>query len=838
MKRISLINRCLAFILAVSVSAFLNTSAYGEWVEQKKIRAIEDASGNFFGYSAVIDANYAIVGAYGDTEDGNEQVGSAYIFAYYGTAWTQQSKLCGSSVQEADRFGYSVSLSGDYCIVGTPGDDEKGTDSGCAYVFKRQSQSWVEQVKLTAADSSPDASFGCSVSISGEYLIVGAHKDDDNGPRSGSAYIFKHDANTGEWLEQVKLKRSHYTPFDEFGISVHTRGDKAIVGAHYGNGNTSNSGSAHIYARAAAGEQWIEQARITAADGAIGDAFGYSVGIDANYAVIGAYSDDDRGDGSGSVYVFADEGQGWLEQVKLTASDGTAADFLGYSVSISGHRVIAGAYGEDDYRSNFGCAYVFERAGTNWVEQTKLTAIDGATEDRLGHCVSLSGEIAIAGAFQSDDNGADSGSVHIFRLDNAGWERAGKLVPWGADGAVRKFLGWSVSIDGDYGAVGAWGDTDKGHDSGAVYMLKREETGWKQASKVRASDASADDAFGYSVWINGDYMIAGAYGKDDNGSGSGAAYIFSREGIKWVEQAKLVASDAAPYDFFGIAVSIVHGSISGDYAIIGANWDDDNGPQSGSAYIYKRGETGWGHQAKLLASDGWVEDNFGISVAISGEYAVVGAYGDDDYKGAAYVFKRQGTTWVEQAKLSASDGAGDDFFGYSVSLSANGAYCAVGAAHEGVGAEHAGAVYVFRRDGTNWTQEAKLTTSDGIDFDNFGIGVSISGDSSYLVAGSFYDTPNGSYSGSAYIFRHEGTQWIETTKLVPSDGHSYAIFGYSVSISGEYVLSGADGDDEAGADSGAAYIFKRGCPDADMNGDCIVDFADFTLLTNQWLHRD
>ena len=365
MKKISLINRWLGFVLAVSVSAVLSTSAYGEWVEQKKIRALEDASDNYFGYSAVVDANYAIVGAYGDTEDGYEQVGSAYIFKLEGTGWTQQTKLRAGSPWQMGQLGYSVSLSGDYCIAGAPGDDDQGVDAGSAYIFKREGENWTQKAKLTASDGSAGDGFGGSVSISADYVIVGASKDDEDGTRSGSAYIFKRDPNTETWVEQIKLKRSQDTPFDELGISVFINGTSAIVGAHYGNGNTNSCGAAHIYAREPNSENWIEQARVTSSDGAVGDRFGYSVAIEGDYAVIGSHKDDDRGDSSGSVYVFKWDGYSWVQQSKITASDGTIADFFGYNVSINNERIIAGTYGEDDYGSNFGCAYILRREGTS-----------------------------------------------------------------------------------------------------------------------------------------------------------------------------------------------------------------------------------------------------------------------------------------------------------------------------------------------------------------------------------------------------------------------------------------------------------------------------------------
>ena len=193
-----------------------------------------------------------------------------------------------------------------------------------------------------------------------------------------------------------------------------------------------------------------------------------------------------------------------------------------------------------------------------------------------------------------------------------------------------------------------------------------------------ASDGAASDEFGVSVAISGDTLVVGAHGDNDNGTNSGSAYIFTRSGtLAWTQQAKLTASDGAADDEFGGSVAI-----SGDTVVVGAVWNDDNGTDSGSAYIFTRSGTAWTEQAKLTASDGAADDNFGNSVAISGDTVVVGAWHDDDNgtdSGSAYIYTRSGTAWTEQAKLMASDGAADDEFGDSVAIS--GDTVVVGAFH-------------------------------------------------------------------------------------------------------------------------------------------------------------
>ena len=315
-----------------------------------------------------------------------------------------------------------------------------------------------------------------------------------------------------------------------------------------------------------------------------------------------------------------------------------------------------------------------------------------------------------------------------------------------SNGAVDDEFGHSVSISGDYAVVGAHFDDDNGSASGSAYVFKRTGTSWTQEAKLLPSDGAADDVFGQSVFISGDYAFVGARGDDDNGSLSGSAYVFKRTGTTWTEESKLLASDGAIGDFFGESVSI-----SGDYAVVGAWADDDNGSVSGSAYVFKRSGTSWAQEAKLLPSDGAAEDRFGASVSISGDYAVVGAWSDDDngnLSGSAYVFKRSGTSWAQEAKLLPSDGAAEDLFGLSVSIS--GDYAVVRNAGDDDNGSNSGSAYLFKRSGTSWAQEAKLLASDGAAEDLFGYSVSISGD--YAVVGAIWDDDNGDRSGSAYVY--------------------------------------------------------------------------------------
>jgi len=407
-----------------------------------------------------------------------------------------------------------------------------------------------------------------------------------------------------------------------------------------------------------------------------------------------------------------------------------------------------------------------------------------------------------------------------------------------SDGAQYDWFGGSVSIssDGTTALVGASGDDDKGLiSSGAAYIFKYNGTTWQQAAKLTASDGAIYDRFGVSVSINSDGTAAlvGAEGDDDKGSVSGSAYIFKYNGTTWQQVAKLTASDGVEDDTFGFSVSI---SGDGTTALIGAYNDDDMGWQSGSAYIFKYNGTSWQQVKKLIASDGAEQEKFGVSVSISsdGTTAVVSSPLDDVTRfnlGSAYVFKYEGITWLEIAKLLPGDEA--FLFGSSVSTSSDGTTVLVGAFGDDNMGEPSDSAYIFKYNGTSWQQVVKLTASDGAADDYFGLSVSINSDgTTALISAPAYH-----YSddiGAAYIFKYDGTTWQRVKKLTASDGAPGDSFGYSVSINsdGTTALIGAQYDDDKGADSGSAYVFKVVIGDLDNDAD--VDFDDYTMFVSSF----
>jgi hypothetical protein len=697
-----------------------------------------------------------VVGAYAADTPAGVNAGAAYVFVRSEDSWTVQQKVLPADGATGDSFGYSVSIGAETLVVGAvTGSTPGGAVSGSAYVFVRSGTAWSQQQKLVASDAAADDLFGVSVSVSGDTAVAGAYADDiPGGMNAGSAYVFVRSGTT--WTQQQKLLASDGAPFDFFGFSVSVSGDTVVAGAYREtNAGGVGAGSAYVFSRS--GTTWSQQQKLVASDPEVNLFFGYSVSVSGDTIVAGAYLDDDAGGvDAGSAYVFVRSGTTWTQQQKLLPPDGAASDWFGFSISISGDTVAAGAKLADAAGGvDAGAAYVFARSGTTWTQQQKLLATDALTAgDDFGFAVAASGDTVVVGAPRDDTpGGVDAGSAYVFVRSGTTWSEQGKLVA--SDGSAGDLFGSSVSVDGDTVVVGAYtADTPGGVNAGAAYVFVRAGTAWAEQQKLLAPDGASNASFGYSVSVSGDTVVASAVTDDAPGGPlSGSAYVFVRSGTTWAEQQKLLASDGAADDLFGTSASV-----SGDTVVVGAYGDDTpGGVNAGSAYVFVRSGMVWGEQQKLMASDGLAGDVFGFAVSLSGETAVVGAFGDDTPggvdAGSAYVFVRAGATWTEQQKLLSPDAAASALFGSSVSISAN--TVMVGAGWEdSAGGSDAGTAYVFVGSGGTWADPRRIRARDGAGGDLLGAAVSVSGDT-MIVGAPADDTPGGVDAGSALVRRRQ-----------------------------------------------------------------------------------
>ena len=454
-----------------------------------------------------------------------------------------------------------------------------------------------------------------------------------------------------------------------------------------------------------------------------------------------------------------------------------------------------------------------------------------------------------------------------------------------ASNTGEDLFGHSVAIDGDTMVVGAPqedssatgvdGDQtdDSATDSGAAYVFTRSGGTWSQQAYLKSSDTDPGDLFGFSVAVAGDTVVVGSIGEDSNATGvdgdstddsatnSGAAYVFTRSGGTWSQQAYLKPSSTDNGDFFGASVGIsddtvVVGAYFEDSAATGVDGNDadNSATNSGAAYVFTRSGSAWSQQAYLKASNTGNADDFGFSVAIEGDTVVVGSIGEDSDAtgvngnqldnstingGAAYVFARSGSTWSQQAYLKASNTDASDIFGNSVAV--DGDTVVVGAPNEDSGATgvdgnqadnsatESGGGYVFTRSGGSWSQQAYVKASNTDADDSFGVSVEVLGDTA--VFGAHRESSNStgingnegdnsaSNSGAAYVLTRSGNTWSQQNYLKASNTDTGDVFGFSVATSGDTVVVGADGErsnatgvdgnqaDNSIANAGAAYVF-------------------------------
>lgn len=380
--------------------------------------------------------------------------------------------------------------------------------------------------------------------------------------------------------------------------------------------------------------------KIAAEDGVTKDSFGASVAISGDTVIVGAVLDDDLGEDSGSAYIFVRNDDGtWTQQAKLLAPDGKAGDFFGNAVALSNDTAVVGAPYAQDKGIATGVAHVYTRNGSTWTHQTTLVPNGSVVDDQIGYAVAIDGDSILIGAPGDDEVAMDAGAAYTFQRSGTSWMAQNKLVP--TPGGAAGYFGVSVALSNSTALVGAW-DDGSAKNAGIAFAYTSNGSGWALESTLLPTDPGTEDTFGYSVALSGDTALIGASGDDDAGKNSGSAYVFTRNGTSWAQDQKLAPSDAAADDVFGSSVAVWN-----DFAVVGAYWDDDRGQYSGATYTFALTNGRWTQQDKHAPSDGIAGQKFGCAVAIDGDLAIAGAYGDDEKgieSGAAYVFSVTGTT--------------------------------------------------------------------------------------------------------------------------------------------------------------------------------------------------
>ncbi len=569
----------------------------------------------------------------------------------------------------------------------------------------------------------------------------------------------------------------------------------------------------------------VELTKLIASDGTNNNYMGNSAAVQGQTAIIGAYGDNS---GQGSAYIFMRNENGaddWGEVVKLTAFDGSTSDSFGWAVAIDGHTAVVGAPADDTGTAvNQGGAYIFERntgGSNNWGIVKKLAASDGTTNDLLGGDVAISGDTIVLGA-QGADIGANNeqGAAYVFERNCGGSNNWGQVAKIAAtNGAAGDEFGLDVDIDKDHIIVGTWLYND---GPGAAYIFERNTGGidnWGQVAGLTASDGATGDNFGASVTINGDFAAVGAPDTDIGGNtNQGSVYIFARNvggANAWGEVKKITAEDGRPFDSFGERFSL-----SMDRSkILAGSPDAEIGLNSGqgAAYLFERNHGGmdnWGQVCEISSTDGATGNNFGKAVAMEGDTAIAGAWrttiGSNANQGAAYVFHLQNNKWINKTRAVASDGTAGEYFGIWADI--DGDTFVSGVRNDNIGTNiQQGSVYIFERNlggAENWGQAGKLISTNYEPYMNMGRSVAISRDT--VIAGAYFANIGANVQqGAAFIFERNfggSNNWGQVKKLIASDGAPSANAGRGVAIDGDTVVMSGHRQD---AETGAAYIFER-----------------------------
>lgn len=374
-----------------------------------------------------------------------------------------------------------------------------------------------------------------------------------------------------------------------------------------------------------------------------------------------------------------------------------------------------------------------------------------------------------------------------------------------ADPAFDPEFGASVALHGTTAMIGAQQAQIGGNEAqGAVYVFQESDGVWTRTQKLVADDGQAFDTFGDAVVFNGTTALIGAYGEMINGNFSqGAVYVFTLSDGSWSQTQKITADDGQMFDNFGYSLGL-----SGTTALIGADGAavGDNASQ-GKVYVFNESGGTWTEVQTLVADDGGIGDIFGYSIAFDGTTAVIGAYGNNGYQGAAYLFGETGGTWSQSQKLVADDGASNTYFGYATALSGSTILIGSWGANPG-GNDTQGAAYIFTDTGGTWSQTQELLADDGAAGDKFGHSVALEGTTALIGADGW---SNSSAQGAVYDFDASGGVFVQSQTLVAEDGAPADQFGLPVTLDGDTALIGSwlwrSPEDTI---PGSAYFFTRG----------------------------
>ncbi|MEM7247362.1 MAG: thrombospondin type 3 repeat-containing protein [Acidobacteriota bacterium] len=677
-----------------------------------------------------------------------------------------------------------------------------------ALVYRQEGRgSWVEVIELVPGAA---GGFGASVAVAGDLIVVGAPEDDDRNDDAGAVYVFQRDAGDPDaWGEVAKLAAIDARRTQGFGHDVALAGDLLVVGAPGDDALGTDNGAAYVLRRDASSPiGWVQLTKLTDDDAEDDDRFGTGVGLADDVIVVGGalgYWIHRRTPGSDT----------WVELIEHAIADRSLERDEDRSVAISGELVVVGS-ARDDFRRK-GAAYVLRRdeGGPDaWGQVARLVASNAGESDHFGSSVAVSGDAVVVGAPFAGEEHANPGIAYVFRRDVGGRDAWGEVTRLTAvDDGPWDRLGTSVALTGDVIVSGATGDDEGGANVGAVHVFQPCLQGDRDGDSVPDDvDNCIDDRNAGQADADGDGLgdvcdncpvVDDPSQEDEDADGLGDVCDPCPE-LWWEHLTRQVPVDSRPWDEFGASVAV-----SGEVMVAGA-------PLGNSATVFHRDEDGpdaWGEVATLRPGSESPDSRFGQRVTVSGDVIAVVAVRDPDAAaaapaGAVHVFHRDAggpDAWGEVAKLTPSDAA-DHATTYFGALAVSGDVLVVGSQ----GQDPGGAVYVHQRDAGGpdaWGEVAKLTVEGS---SRLGRNVGVSGE--LIVVGDVGDGLGGSQPGAVHVFRRDeggADSWGRVATLEPSDDVQTAYFGISLALSGNTMAVGAILGRPDVLQTWAVHVFQR-----------------------------
>lgn len=982
--------------LSASGAIYVYKRAGSTWSQEAYIKAVNSNSNTYYGYGLSLFEDTLAVGAYGESSNqttitngatassdtSSSMSGAVYVYKRTGSNWAQEAYIKPVNNHDNEDFGFNISLSKDTLAVGgfyepsnqttitngsTASSDTSHSNSGAVYIYKRTGSNWAQQAYIKASNNDANDSFGYAVSLSGDTLAVGAFGEssnqttitngtsassDNSNASSGAVYVYKR--NGSYWEQEAYIKANNSDASDLFGYTVSVSGDTLAVGAYressnqttITNGTTassnnsfSRSGAVYVYKRTS--NEWAQEAYIKAANANANDYYGVYVSLNGNTLVVGSQSEssnqttitngatanaDNSLSSSGAVYVYKRTGSNWAQEAFIKASNADANDYFGMDpgLQMSADTIAVGSQNESSNQTTItngdtastnnsnassGAVYVYRNASRLFDPPSFMATMSAATSITLswqsagikatGYKIAYalgmtppadcsSGTVINAGnVLTYNVTGLTEGKHYSFRICSydasttsegytTTFETASSVsepinfsataspisatlsigLSWTSGGGST--TGFKIAYNSqsptppvdcssgtiiDVGNVTSYTLTGSGISAGnyGIRLCAYDGTGkmsfgqyasvallggWYQEAYIKAVNADANDQFGaYGLSINGDTLAVGSINESSNqttitngatassnnaNSDSGAVYVYKRTGASWTQEAYVKAANNNNFNnaYFGISVSL-----DKDTLVVGENVEPSNQTtitngdtasndttlqNAGAVFVYKRSGVNWTQEAYIKPPSIDTDDQFGISVSLNDNTLAVGAFGESSNQ-----------TTITNGPTASADNS-----------------------HQS-----SGAVYVYRRSGVNWAQEAYIKASNNNNSDRFGYSVSIDRDT--LVVGSYNEDSNQTIitngttssadnssldSGAVYVYKRSGTTWSQEAYIKAVNNDANDNFGLSVSISGDLLAVGAYGEssdqttitngatasgNNANTDSGAVYVYKR-----------------------------